>query len=363
MNVVKATARYEYWLAAQSPLVKADLRLKHQQMAAAAFPFLRATFYRWVQLWPEVCPDLSKAPKILAVGDLHVENFGTWRDVEGRLVWGINDFDEACHLAYTNDLVRLAVSAILAIEAGHLAAKPKEACSEILDGYTKSLTELGRPFVLEEGNRWLRSIALAELRDPEHFWQKMDALSSVKGEVSPGAIAGLEHLLPHPELKYRLVRRVAGLGSLGHLRFVAIAEYCGGKIAREAKLLAPSAVYWAYQLAKPEEVLYQAIVERAVRCGDPFLRLHGHWILRRLSPHCSRIELSVLPKDRDECRLLFSMGWEAGNVHVGNTGAVKSIRKDLAKQKANWLYSAASAMADAVKRDWQVWRKSGAAES
>jgi uncharacterized protein (DUF2252 family) len=24
-----------------------------------------------------------------------VENFGAWRDVEGRLIWGINDFDEA----------------------------------------------------------------------------------------------------------------------------------------------------------------------------------------------------------------------------------------------------------------------------
>jgi uncharacterized protein DUF2252 len=363
MNVVKATAQYEHWLAAQSPLVKADLRLKHRQMAAAVFPFLRATFYRWVQLWPEVCPDLSKAPRILAVGDLHVENFGTWRDVEGRLVWGINDFDEASHLPYTNDLVRLAVSAIFAIEAGHLAVKPKVACSEILDGYTKSLIEHGRSFVLEEGNRWLRSIALAELRDPERFWQKMDALSSVKGDVSPGVLAGLEHLLPYPELKYRLVRRVAGLGSLGHLRFVAIADYCGGKIAREAKLLAPSAVYWAYELPKPGEILYQAIVDRAVRCGDPFLRLHGHWILRRLSPHCSSIELSVLPKDRDECRLLFSMGWETANVHLGNTGAVKGIRKDLGKQKANWLNIAANAMADAVRRDWQVWRKSGAAES
>jgi hypothetical protein len=57
------------------------------------------------------------------------------------------------------------------------------------------------------------------------------------------------------------------------------------------------------------------------------------------------------------------MGWETANVHLGNASAVKSIRKDLGKQKANWLYAAASAMADAVKRDWQVWRKSGAAES
>jgi hypothetical protein len=359
MNVVKATARFEEWLSVHSPLEKADLRLKHQQMATAVFPFLRATFYRWAQIWPDVCPELAKAPTITAVGDLHVENFGTWRDVEGRLVWGVNDFDEACSLAYTNDLVRLAVSALFAIESGHLAAKGKDACAEVLDGYTKSLAEHGHPFVLEEGNKWLRAIALGELRDPDHFWAKMDALPSVRGEIATSVIAALEHLLPYPGLTYRLARRVAGLGSLGHIRIVAIAEFLGGKIAREAKLLAPSSVYWAYGLPGPAEILYQAIIDRAVRCPDPFVRLHGHWILRRLSPHCSRIELAVLPKNRDECRLLFSMGWETANVHLSNRGAVKGIRKHLAKQKSNWLYVAATRMAAAVRQDWQVWRKSG----
>lgn len=356
MNVVKATARYERWLAARTPLIKADLLLKHQQMTAAVFPFLRATFYRWIQVWPDVCPSLAKAPKVLAVGDLHVENFGTWRDTEGRLIWGVNDFDEACSLAYTNDLVRLAASALLAISAGHLAAKPKDACSEILNGYTMSVAKHGGPFVLEEGNSWLRSIALAELRDPAHFWKKMDALVPARGDVSPGVIAALEHYLPHPGLTYRLVRRVAGLGSLGHLRFVAIADYCGGKIAREAKLLAPSAIHWAYPTAGPEEILYQVIIDRAVRCFDPFVHLHGHWILRRLSPHCSRIELAHLPKNRDECRLLFSMGWETANVHLGSATSVSGIRKHLAQQKSSWLYAAATKMATAVRRDWQVWR-------
>ena len=120
MNIVKATHRFEEWLGRHTPLVKPDLRLKHQRMAEAVFPFLRATFYRWMQIWPDICSDLAKAPHVLAVGDLHVENFGTWRDIEGRLVWGVNDFDEAAVLPYTIDLVRLATSTILAVEAGHL---------------------------------------------------------------------------------------------------------------------------------------------------------------------------------------------------------------------------------------------------
>ncbi len=73
-------------------------------MTKDVFSFLRATFYRWVVLFPQTCPELAAAPALLGVGDLHVENFGTWRDGEGRLIWGINDFDEACTLAYTSDL-------------------------------------------------------------------------------------------------------------------------------------------------------------------------------------------------------------------------------------------------------------------
>src|SRR5208282_6274259 len=123
---------------------------KHRNRADALFPFLRATFYRWMQVWPEVCPELASAPRLLAVGDLHVENFGTWRDAEGRLVWGINDVDEAAAMPYTIDLVRLATSALLARGEEHLAITPKAACKAILAGYRKQLDGEGRAFVLEE---------------------------------------------------------------------------------------------------------------------------------------------------------------------------------------------------------------------
>ncbi len=89
----------------------ADLDCKHDRMKKNAFMFLRATFFRWARRIETVCPELAGAPAVLSVGDLHVENFGTWRDAEGRLVWGINDFDEAAEIPYPFDLVRLATSA------------------------------------------------------------------------------------------------------------------------------------------------------------------------------------------------------------------------------------------------------------
>src|SRR5271168_2092303 len=257
-NIIDATADYEQWLGRHLKIVRRDLALKHMHMAEAAFPFFRATFYRWAQLWPAVCPDLAKAPHALVIGDLHVENFGTWRDIEGRLIWGVNDFDEAWPMAYTVDLVRLCVSAHLAIDAGGLPLKREDVCGTVLEGYRESLREKGLPFVLGAKHVWLRNIAEGVLRDPVRFWQKMDALATLKNEAPVSAVDALEHLMPAPGIKYRLAHRVAGLGSLGHARYVAIADWHGGRIAREAKALVPSCSHW-------EQDGTRALASRAMR--------------------------------------------------------------------------------------------------
>jgi Uncharacterized protein conserved in bacteria (DUF2252) len=359
MNVVKATRQFEDWLGRRTTIMKKDLGLKHANMTAEIFPFLRATYYRWAQVWPDVCPELAKAPCVLAVGDLHVENFGTWRDCEGRLIWGVNDFDEAWPMAYANDLVRLAVSAHLAAAAGRIALKAPDICTAILEGYRESLREKGRPFVLEEDHKWLRQIAVSELRDPVQFWQRMDALHTLKSEVPISAIEALEHLMPAPGIRYRVAHRVAGLGSLGHARYVAIGDWSGSKIAREAKALSPSAFCWAQNHEGPAELLYQAIITRAVRCLDPFVQLRGRWIVRRLSPHCSRIELATLSAAGAELHLLQAMGWETANIHLGTPTARKLVLRHLDKQKPKWLHEAAAAMLAAVRSDWEVWKKKG----
>lgn len=357
MKIDRATKEYEAWLARHTPLQKPDVALKHRRMAGDLFSFLRATFYRWMQLWPQVCPHLAKAPKLLAVGDLHVENFGTWRDIEGRLIWGINDLDEAYALPYTLDLVRLAASAHIAISVEHLMVAPDDACEALLEGYTKGIEGGGRPFVLAEEHKWLRELALGELRDPAHFWAKMDALRTLKRPVPPSARQALEHMMPERGLACRLAHRVAGLGSLGRQRYVALAEWRGGKVAREAKALAPSACVWAANGKGPRGILYQTLLSTAVRCRDPFVELRGRWIVRRLAPDCSRIELASLPKERDETRLLEAMGRETANLHLGSRKALAKVRRDLKKRPSNWLHAAARQMVKATADDWEDWKK------
>src|ERR1700746_1913547 len=356
MNIFKATADFERWLAKRLPIVRQDIALKHQHMAEAAFPFFRATFYRWLQLWPEVCPELAKAPSVLAVGDLHIENFGTWRDEEGRLIWGVNDLDEAWPAVYTLDLARLATSAYLAISSEHLSLTRRKAAEAIEKGYRAALAAGGKAFVLAEHHQWLRVLALGKLRDPVRFWAKMQQCPPYTSKPPSEARKLIEASLPEPCRAYQLKRRIAGLGSLGHPRILALSSWEGAFIAREAKGIRTSA--WAWYKDNSAEELYGArLVNSAIRVKDPCVRFHGHWLVRRLAPDCSRIELSSLPKERDESRLLYDMGWETANMHFGSPEAVAKVKHDLSSRGGRWLHKTAKAMYKATMKDWEEWRR------
>jgi hypothetical protein len=355
-DILEATFAFEKWLSGQLPIVKQDLLVKHKSMAEAAFPFFRATFYRWLQLWPEICPDLAKAPRLLAVGDLHVENFGTWRDLEGRLIWGVNDLDEVFPCSYTIDLVRLTASAYLAILEEHLNVTRREASDAIEEGYRDALAAGGKPFILAEDHQWLRLMALSKLRDPVHFWDKLTHLLPFTAKPPQEVRDLLEESLP-PKSTYQLKRRIAGLGSLGHPRILAVSCDSGAYLAREAKGIRCSAWVWATNDAKP--ILYgPQLAAASNRVQDPFVRFHSRWLVRRLAPDCSRIELASLAAQRDEARLLYVMGWETANMHFGSPDAIPQVKRDLAQRKGRWLHKAAKAMSKTTLQDWQSWRKS-----
>jgi len=352
MNLIEATRSYEAWLGRHTSVVRRDLQAKHERIAESPFVFLRGTHYRWVQLWPEVCATLNEAPSVLAVGDLHVENFGTWRDAEGRLVWGVNDLDEAAPFPYTSDLVRLATSAVLAVRDRQMSVSVGRICSSILDGYVASLERGGRPLVLAERHAWLREIALLELKDPVPFWDKVAAnppASSVPGSLMRRLA------LPRGCTDVRVLRRQAGVGSLGRPRFVALAMFQGGLVAREAKAMIPPAVAWASGMRKAETHVVE-LSRRAVRASDPYFNADGRWTVRRLSPDCLKIEVGTLPGQRDDTKLLRAMGWETANLHLGSPRA--QVGKDVKARRGRWLERAAMDMVDAIVDEHRAWRHS-----
>jgi hypothetical protein len=358
MDIVEATRNYEVWMRGRMAVVRSQLVDKHQQMAKDLVSFLRGTFFRWAQVWPEVCPDLKRGPKVLAVGDLHIASFGTWRDGCGRLVWGVDDFDEAYPLPYSSDLVRLAASASLDAKSGELSIRSKTLCDFVLEGYRDGLKAGGCPFVLEEHHKWLRKLALDRLDVPSDFWKGVARFPPSRAPVPKEAEQALRRMIPD-DVPFTIKRRIAGVGSLGHPRFVGVAEWCGGQIAIEAKAAIPSACAWA-DSSGGGHVYYQRVLDCAKRACDPFVKLDGKWLMRRLAPDSSPLDIESLIGIRDEERFLRAMAVEAANVHLGSARSPKRILEDLDKRPAKWLRSAVKDMSDVLIKDWKKWKQAAA---
>lgn len=137
-----------------APLMTADphaFRVKYRKMAADPFAFYRGTaclfyadvaatggrFARWDRDFVG-----ERSSGIWIHGDLHAENFGTYMNSDGRLVFDVNDFDEAYVGHYTWDLMRFAASLAL---MGWSKALPEDEVRRLVARYVRGyLTQVNR---------------------------------------------------------------------------------------------------------------------------------------------------------------------------------------------------------------------------
>ena len=123
-----------------APLMKADpvaFRGKYRKMAADPHAFYRGSacvFYADVTQDEDPYAD-DRSGRIWIHGDLHVENFGTYLNSDGRLVFDINDFDEAYLGRFTWDLQRFAASLAL---VGWQKALPEDDVRSLIGKYLRS---------------------------------------------------------------------------------------------------------------------------------------------------------------------------------------------------------------------------------
>ncbi|MEU3142806.1 MULTISPECIES: DUF2252 domain-containing protein [unclassified Streptomyces] len=128
----------------------AAFRVKFRKMAASAFAFYRGTaclFYHDLDAGNTGRDDGrtysgpyldERTSRVWIHGDLHAENFGTYMDSHGRLVFNVNDFDEAYVGPFTWDLKRFAASMAL---IGHAKALSDEQITELVRIYTAAYRE------------------------------------------------------------------------------------------------------------------------------------------------------------------------------------------------------------------------------
>ena len=161
----RTTMLVEALTEAFEPLMHANpdaFRTKFRKMAADAFAFYRGSacvFYADIARLDDPWVD-ERGSRIWIQGDLHAENFGTYLDSDGRLVFDVNDFDEAYLGHWTWDLQRFAASLALLCWR---KALPDEAIDALVRGYAAAYLDQIRYYVdAPDDTVWALTLDTAE---------------------------------------------------------------------------------------------------------------------------------------------------------------------------------------------------------
>ena len=362
-GIARSTHRYDSWLLALEPAFAHDLKQKLKIMAGDPGDFLRATFYRWSERFPDVCMEVISAPAVRAVGDVHVGNFGTWPCGEGRTRWGLNDFDEAGWMPFTNDLVRLATSALLA----RRDLNPEVVGHTILSGYSERIRAGGFGALDIADDAELRTLVAAAQVGAEAFYGKLAS----KDELDADDARRLAHLcerlneaVPRGEFHHRR----AGRDSLGRVR-VFILGKGDPPVAIEAKRVLRSAWSWARRGGHADPAAaddrnddLSALLLDARRGPDPQTSIDEidkhQWVLRPLSPDRIGIDFADTDSVSQDAaaRLLDRMGAEVAHIHLLSHDP-QPLASYLADHEPGWLGRAAVAMKEDTETDSEAWKK------
>ena len=329
---VEATARLPFLFAR-----------KQGRMRRSAHAFFRGCsplFYELLAARSERMPTLAGAGYI--VGDMHLENVGAFRGESGAVVFDLNDFDDAATGPWQADVLRLAVSTLLAARglrrSGTDALRAAEAMAA---GWRAGVEGDPAPVRPREVERLVRR---AEQRTDEQLFagrapEREGRRSFVRGEryvdLSPdlqsrvGALVGAYALAlgtraPRRSAQWRVgdaAWRVAGTGSLGVIRIAVVVSRLGhADRLIELKEARSSAVRGAFAASGPEpEDRAEAVVE-ATRAlvADPPRHLAGvpgppSFVGRRLFPQEDKLSVDAGIESMEEVARL--VGWTMGRAH------------------------------------------------
>ncbi|MGI5127537.1 DUF2252 domain-containing protein [Pseudonocardia sp. CA-107938] len=144
----RTTVIVDTLVAAFADLMSADpaaFRAKFRSMAADPFAFYRGSaclFYADVAERDDPWAD-ERTSRVWIQGDLHAENFGTYMDGDGVLIFDVNDFDEAYLGHFTWDVTRFAASLAL---LGWRKAIPDDAITDLVGRYVRAYLDQVRWF-------------------------------------------------------------------------------------------------------------------------------------------------------------------------------------------------------------------------
>ena len=317
------------------------LALKYRKMAASPFGYFRGTNH----LFHGDCPRqawLERMPAVWLNGDLHLENFGTYRGDNRLVYFDVGDFDDGCLGPAGRDLLRFLVGlnlaareldiiprrqaglakSFLAAYRGALAGGKarwieRRTATGLIGALLKDLERrtqfdlLAKRTVVKKTGRRLRTDTGKALKLPEAEQARVIAFMRryARGRVDPDFFTVLD-----------VAQRVAGLGALGLPRYVVLIRGSGrpdGAALVDLKCQIGSTLL--PQLAQ-RQPLFRGEAERVVEIenrmqavGPAFLtpvKIGGRsFTLRELQPSADKLDLAALHPDAAALEaVVWSMG-------------------------------------------------------
>lgn len=300
------------------------LLMKYRAMRASPFAFLRGTCHLFYERLPRGGVYKS-APLVWVCGDLHLENFGSYKGDNRLVYFDVNDFDESALAPASWDLVRFLTSLRVGITSlSESAAKTHMLCQTFLDAYAAALT-LGKAYWVEwETAQGMVRQLLDGLRDRQRavflesrtVIKRKQRLLRVDGKkalpATPAQRAAVADFMQefaksqaHPDFYSVLdvARRVAGTGSLGVDRFAILVQGKGspdGNYLLDLKQAQPSSLLPRLKVAQPkwksEAHRVVALQRRSQAVSMAFLQpvffADSPCVLRALQPAEDRVNLS-----------------------------------------------------------------------
>ena len=242
------------------------LKIKFAAIHGDAFAFFRGTsalFYSTLHLHHS----LMASPTVLACGDLHLQNFGSYKGDNRLVYFDVNDFDEACVAPVAYEVVRFLTSVLVGASALGISDKvASKLVTRFIETYAANVVSkkprwVERPLATGPVKTLLQSLRGRRRRDLIKTrtrrragkiqlivdGRKTLAASAKDRTHAKSILADYARTQPAPAFfkPLDIARRIAGNGSLGLERYVALVQGHGdidGQYLIDVKLAHASAL-------------------------------------------------------------------------------------------------------------------------
>ncbi len=324
-------------------------QMKYKAMRESAFVFFRGTCHLFYARLPPLGA-LRKVPAAWACGDLHLENFGSYKGDNGLVYFDVNDFDEAVLAPCIWDLIRVVASITLARKDLSLGKKAIADLSRyFVTSYAEALAN-GKPRWIERDTatgiigqllQTLKGKSASELiagrteTSGGKLRLKVDnahALAASPAERKRATALIDDFTKQHPDIRIgktvAIANRIAGTGSLGIERYVILTRGKGEKKRLrllDLKLAVPSSSAAKTELAQPafaseaERVVtiqrfFQAVAPALL---NPVIAGDRSFLLKQLQPSADRLDLDSMAKAKNREGIIEALGLMARTLAWG----------------------------------------------